>query len=249
MSEQEQEQHQEPLTEPETGDEPEQGDETPEEPEEPEQPAGEPQEPAEGAISQEQANTAMKKSEQRWKNYRAAVLELWGPYAPNLLDCPLCFDSHKGFVDINDAGQYPEDLKQAALQFLGFSREVEYKQSPRHHACEFCDGEGKVSTGSHVGSHRTVTCPECKGYGYLPPPPPTQASNGVPTDLGTLHELEEPAGATDEVDEWQEPRILPDGRENPNFGRMPHRKILVEPWGVTAGLRANPLEFGAMSGP
>jgi hypothetical protein len=44
--------------------------------------------------------------------------------------------------------------------------------------------------------------------------------------------------AYDEVDEWDEPRILPDGRENPNFGKMPNRKIPVEPWGVTAGLNA-----------
>jgi hypothetical protein len=47
-------------------------------------------------------------------------------------------------------------------------------------------------------------------------------------------------GEQPDVDEWQEPRILPDGRENPNYGMMPHRKMLVEPWGVTAGLRAEP---------
>ena len=45
-----------------------------------------------------------------------------------------------------------------------------------------------------------------------------------------------------DVDEWGEPMILPDGRENPNYGRMPHRKILVEPYGMTANLRAEPVE-------
>ena len=44
------------------------------------------------------------------------------------------------------------------------------------------------------------------------------------------------------MDEWGEPMILPDGRENPNYGRMPHRKMLVEPYGVTANLRAEPVE-------
>ena len=35
-----------------------------------------------------------------------------------------------------------------------------------------------------------------------------------------------------------EPRILPDGRQNPNFGKWPQYKIQVAPYGVTAGLNA-----------
>jgi hypothetical protein len=126
------------------------------------------------------------------------------------------------------------------MRFLGFATEQDYEASTIVRACAQCVGKGKVTTGSTVAGHETVTCPSCKGYGYVPPPTAAGTVAGSAEVVPFAPAPLEPVGEQPDVDEWQEPRILPDGRENPNYGMMPHRKMLVEPWGVTAGLRAEP---------
>jgi hypothetical protein len=44
--------------------------------------------------------------------------------------------------------------------------------------------------------------------------------------------------ASGDVDSWQQPRILPDGRPNPNYGKTPDYWIDVAPWGSTRFLTA-----------
>jgi hypothetical protein len=69
-----------------------------------------------------------------------------------------------------------------------------------------------------------VKCLRCKGQGFvgdaeLPTAEPVPASNGeveFPEDTGPL--------VTGDADVWGSPRILDDGQENPNYGKMPQYK-------------------------
>lgn len=177
-----------------------------------------------------------KSGEQRFQRYGRGIEELYEGTSTRLVGCPLCPDQHKGFVDLNFAGRIPEEVQANVKMYLGLAREIEYKPSRKYHTCAECEGEGKVDTGSHVATQKTISCDECNGRGYVPPPGPAPQNGLTGPTTYTPEQLEQFVQARDDVDEWNEPRILPDGRENPNFGRMPNRKILVEPWGVTAGL-------------
>lgn len=209
-------------------------------PQEPEQPAESPEvaPPVESGLSQEQANKISKDAATDWSRFRQRTVERWETEGEHLRDCPLCFDNHKGLVDLRDAGQYPRELVNGVMAFLGLAREIDYKQSGKHNPCTFCDANGKVATGSQVPEHSTVTCPECKGYGYTPPP-----SNVTNLSLATGGEGSYAAAPVDdiqqaEIDNWGEPKTLPDGRINPNYGKMPSFKILVPPYGITANIAA-----------
>src|SRR5205823_5221567 len=98
------------------------------------------------------------------------------------------------------------------------------------------DGEGKTATGSRVSGNDWRICPKCHGFGYTPPP--EQGTNGA----GAASEFHAPVGEhaspleEPDNDVAGEPRLLPDGRVNPNYGKWPQYKVLVQPWGVTAGL-------------
>lgn len=190
------------------------------------------------SLTPEQFEKRARSAETRFKTYAAGITKLFEEDAVHLTPCPLCPDQHKGFVDVRYAGMVPKEIQDAVRMFFGIAREQDYAHSQVHRTCPQCEGKGKVSTGSTVPDHATVTCPDCGGRGYIGPQSAAPANGHVvtgPTVLGL--ELPE-TQAREDVDEWNEPRILPDGRENPNFGKMPNRKILVEPWGVTAGLNA-----------
>lgn len=193
---------------------------------------------ANDGMSDTEAEAIRKQAFTDWNRFRERTIARWKSEGSHLLDCPLCLDSHKGLVDVRDAGMYPKEIVDNVMSFLGLAREQDYKQSASHTPCSFCDANGKVSTGSHVAEFTTVPCPECKGYGYTPPPgaggtvtaigaAPSAAQVGVPDDI-----------QTGEIDNWGELRVLPDGRPNPNFGKQPSFKVLVEPYGVTANLTA-----------
>lgn len=171
-----------------------------------------------------------------WKRFRGRTIDRFGSEGENLIDCPLCLDQHKGLVDRRHAGQYPREIVNAIMAYLGLQVEQEYKQSGKHQPCSFCDGKGKVKTGSTVAEHVNVVCPECKGFGYTPPPGTAQTEPGN----GTLEPAHVPPPTDDieqgDFDNWGEPRMLPDGRPNPNYGKQPAFKTPVEPWGITANL-------------
>lgn len=237
-----QEPAQEP-TEPETAPEPMEEPAEPQSPtQEPEQAPTEPEQPAEPAspsgLSQTEAEKIIKDAGSDWQRFRQRTVDRWQGEGEHLRDCPMCFDSHKGLVDLRDAGQYPRELVNSIMAFLGLAREHDYKQSAKHNPCSFCDSYGKVATGSQVPEFATTTCPECKGYGYMPPP----GGAGLEQGNGAGDHAAIPAPVTDieqgEIDNWGEPKILPDGRPNPNFGKQPSFKVLVEPYGITANLSA-----------
>jgi len=199
------------------------------EPAEPAEPAGEPE-------SQALYEERLKKSQSAFKSYTTRVgtiLEEDGQY---LLECPLCPPMHKGFVDARDAGRIPDELVAVVMEFVGLARKQQYEPDPETAECPACKGYGKVQTGSKVPGNEDRKCAKCHGYGYFPPPTPSSNGTVAADDFhAPIGESAEPY-AQGERDSWGEPRILPDGRENPNYGKMPQHKVTIPPYGVTANL-------------
>ncbi len=228
------------TTEPETEETPLEPEPVEEEAEEEE--AADPGPEPEPEPSELEMEAAAKKSQTAWKRYSSTIAGHWDGTGAELRECPLCLDQHKGFVDLRFAGHYPKEMVDAIQTYLGVSVERSYKQSGKHNACTFCDAEGKVSTGSNVPKFRSVPCPECKGFGYTPPPSAGGQAAGNGAGDASSVPYDPPSPADDlthgDVDEFGEPTFLPDGRENPNYGKRPAYKVQVEPWGTTANLTA-----------
>ena len=188
---------------------------------------------------------AFKKIEGSFNTYKAAVERNIGDDVTDWLFCPLCASGAvPGFFNRHDLGRVPEDVKSNVMTVLGFARETEYPEARGINTCEGCNGLGKVSTGSRVAEHMTITCPSCKGFGYTPPPgftTQTPAANGEASHAvaEALADLDTP-----ERDNWGEPRILPDGTLNGNFGKMPQFKSVHPVYGVTANLSPEELVSG-----
>lgn len=204
-----------------------------------EQAAPEPEPLPEGVLTPEQYEQRAQKIERRAATYAKAVSEIMEEQALDLLPCPCCSATmHPMFVNKHDAGRYPDDVKGAVLTFLGFAQEQEYEADQEVRRCPKCDGKGRTATGSTVQGNETRQCTHCLGFGYFPPP---NASDGSAPPSADFHY---PAGeapqplAGDDADIAGDPKILPDGRPNPNFGLWPQYKVPVEPWGITAGLTA-----------
>jgi hypothetical protein len=179
-----------------------------------------------------------KASEREVKRYFTALGKIWEEQAVDLIPCPLCPDLHKGLVNKYDAGKVPEEITNAVQIFLGFAREQDYEPDPEVATCPTCKGRGFTKTGSQVTNNEKHTCKKCNGFGYFPPP--VISGNGH----AAVDVLHAPAGETlspldnPDVDLAGEPRVLPDGRMNPNFGLWPQYKVKVPPYGETAGLTA-----------
>jgi hypothetical protein len=176
------------------------------------------------------------KAERATKRYVSQVSAALEEEATNLIECPLCLSFARGFLHLGDRGNVPEDVQKAVKLWFGEAQEVAYPPSPQHRVCVGCQGLGQVSTGSRVPKWETILCASCDGKGFTGPP--SAAENGhVSTTLAQqIADTPIASGNPEDVDPTGEPRLLPDGRQNPNFGRWPQYKIEVPPWGITAGL-------------
>lgn len=243
MSEQELE-TQEPLEEPEPTEEPNVDD--PGEPtEEPfEEPAAEP-EPQPEPPQDEERQEAFKKIDASFKTFSRNVEKQLADEITDWLFCPLCAaGAVPGYVNRHDMGRVPEEVVANVNTFLGFAREQDYAQNPETETCRTCAGKTQVKTGATAGDYQLDKCPTCKGYGYTPPP--TGGTNGH-THAGSPEEAVSAALAdleTPERDNWGEPRILPDGSPNSNYGKMPQFKTVHPVYGVTANLSPEELISG-----
>jgi len=234
----------EPETEPVVDDDPDQDEGDEEEAAAEEEAAPEPSED-EAALENEDRAKAFKKIDASFTTYRNAAERNLADEWPDWLYCPLCASgSVPGFLNRHDLGRVPDEVTANVQTFLGFAREQEYLQGPGLSTCQACDGRTKVKTGATAGEHMTITCPICKGYGYTPPPGAAAPGNGTAPDVAELvaaniAELDVP-----DRDNWGEPRVLPDGTLNSNYGKMPQFKSVHPTYGVTAQLTPEELVTG-----
>lgn len=173
------------------------------------------------------------------KSYVTRAGNILGDQATEWVPCPLCSASSAlGLVNVHDAGRVPQDVQATVLQYFGVAREADYRQDDETRECPRCGGLGQTRTGSRVPGNEHHKCASCFGYGFVPPPiGHTNGRDAAADNLFPVGEAPEPHTGSD-TDPSGEPLLLPDGRENPNFGKWPQFKIPVQPWGATVGLTA-----------
>jgi hypothetical protein len=198
------------------------------EPEPPElEPEPEPTEPAEppAPVIDEAAMEKFYKSlgtrTTTFNNWLAGEL---GEQAEDLSLCPLCSDGIMGHIYPPEWVTPTSDLQARLLDVLKTPSAPEYRDAPNVRQCGTCGGFGVVLSGSRVPGKERVVCQTCKGNGFqgdqaVAPMP--QATNGsvdfeLPPDT-------EPLVSAD-ADIWGSPRVLDDGQDNPNYGKMPQYK-------------------------
>ena len=224
MSETEQEQTQEPVEEPV---EPVEEQDEPGEPEPDDEP-GEPEEEPEARVEPSHDELVLERrradAEKKWKRHETGVRAIFQEESEYLFRCPLCPDQHPGLIDIRFAGQVPEELADAVTAFLRGAEQVKYQQDPDVQRCPRCAGLGKTDTASRVPGKDLIMCKVCRGFGYYPPPgtPDNGRADEAPA-LVAVGADAEPL-VNEDLDIWQSPRLLEDGRENPNYGKMPQYK-------------------------
>lgn len=149
------------------------------------------------------------------------VSDILGEDAQHLVVCELCEPGIPGFHWPANVQQPYSPLHEQLLAVLRNPATSELELDPNKPACETCKGMGQIRTGSQVPTYRTLQCAACNGRGFVMTG--AGAMNGptsevpVPVAVGAADE----AAAPKDADEWGHPRLLDDGMENPNFGRMP----------------------------
>lgn len=200
-----------------------------------EEAAQEPAAPSEAVgPTPEQINKLWDQTERATNTYVKKITNLWEHTGLALIPLGLDPASPLGFVQMENAGRIDSDTKDAALEFLGFTREQDYEPDPDAHECDTCKGKGLTATGSHVGANKTRDCPVCRGLGYTVS---EGASTNGSTPVSSSHvsaSEQVTALATGEVDNWGEPRVLPNGERNHNFGLQPQYKVPHPTYGNTA---------------
>lgn len=189
--------------------------------------AEEPREP-EQAHSSVDIDKALAKIGKRAGTFVAFVADTLGEDAIALVQCELCHPQIPGwhftdeFMQANRM-QLP-DLQARLFEVLRTPVEPNYNALSGFTVCMACGGEGKGTTGSKVPQHRLTTCPTCQGRGFIPPQGAQVVTEFPTATNGVVSLSPESVPPLDEVDPWGSPRLLPDGRENPNYGKIIHFK-------------------------
>jgi hypothetical protein len=171
-----------------------------------------------------QLEAKRKKLAQSATNWRNRVSELLGEEAQFLVPCELCEPDIPGFHFPAELVQPWSEQHARLLDVLRSPAALEYVAATDVRTCDTCNGHGKTTTGSRVPSHEAKVCAACNGYGYVPPPGVTRTPGADGVTPPTLAPAPEGPAVVEDADAWGSPRLLPDGRENPNYGKMPQYK-------------------------
>jgi hypothetical protein len=174
--------------------------------------------------SMEEIEKVLTKLSTSANTWRRRVGELLGDEMDNLVPCELCEPDIPGFHWPAAIVQPRDDLHAHLLDVLRTPESPDFNQAQHVRRCQLCDGWGVVLSGSRVAGKGQVKCQMCKGNGFvgdaiLPtdaPSPNGEVEVEFPDDTGPL--------VVADADAWGSPRLLDDGQENPNYGRMPQYK-------------------------
>jgi hypothetical protein len=161
------------------------------------------------------------KADKAYATYTKRVTDIWEDDAPKLV--PLIFSpsAPPGFLSADDAGRIPDEAKKPLLDFLGIVQEKDYPLDPMKVACDLCNGMGKTSTESHVPAYSVLVCRVCNGTGLKPEAGATVNGPASPALVPVPAGLDAPEPPPADVDNWNTPRLTPDGMPNPNYGKQP----------------------------
>jgi hypothetical protein len=188
----------------------------------------EPVQPEQHGPTEAELDKMSKQLERSATTWRNRVSEVLGEMAQALIPCELCDPNLPGFHYPPDMEQPRDQLHAALLEVLRNPASPEYGQAQHVRQCMNCGGWGKVKSGSRVPGKELVVCPTCKGNGFqgdaaVHPPAPAfpQTYNG---EVEVEFPPDEAPLVTEDTDIWGSPRLLDDGQENPNYGKMPQYK-------------------------
>jgi hypothetical protein len=198
--------------------------EEPETPDEEDEDDAEPAAQAPVGVSIEELEKVRNKLERSATTWRNRVSELLGEEAQFLVPCELCDPIIPGFHFPAELEQPRDPMHERLLDVLREPMGPEFQDDPYTRECTTCGGYGKTRTKGHVPGKTERVCPTCKGVGFqaLDAPAPT-AGNGQVDEV--VYELPSEQPLVDEGNDiWGSPKLLPDGMENPNYGKMPQYK-------------------------
>src|SRR5439155_25154499 len=184
----------------------------------------EPSEPAPPAVSEASMEKFFKGLAARTATLSRSIEGELGENYADLSACPLCADGIVGQIYPPEWITPTSELQGRLLEVLKTPMTPEYRDAPNVRQCGTCAGWGSVLSGSRVAGKERVLCPTCKGNGFQGE---AQASN---PPLPTNGEVQfEPAAdavplVSEDTDIWGSPKLLEDGQENPNYGKMPQYK-------------------------
>jgi hypothetical protein len=149
------------------------------------------------------------------------VSEILGEDAQHLVPCELCEPGIPGFHWPVSVQQAYNPLHEALLDVLRNPVTADFEFDPDYEQCGRCKGKGQVKTHSEVANWKALQCKGCGGRGYVDRSAPSQngPSEAIPVPMPVGAEGEQ--GPPPDVDAWGHPRLLDDGMDNPNYGRMP----------------------------
>lgn len=176
------------------------------------------------ASSEAQIRDNMAKIARSAETFRRRVADVLGEDALALVPCELCEPEIPGFHWPAELAYARDEIHARLLDVLRSPASPEYVADPGHRMCDACDGYGKVRTGSKVPGQEIGTCGPCRGYGFVPPPGVNPQTGEVDGSGAGPSAPPDDFGPSPDRDPWGSPRILPDGQENPNYGRMPQFK-------------------------
>ena len=143
-----------------------------------------------------------------------------GEGANDLLPCPLCADGIMGHIYPPEWITPTSDLQARLIEVLKTPIAPEYWPAPNVRKCGTCDGWGKVASGSRVAGKTLVLCPQCRGNGFQGDALMPAADNGAAPVVELVQPEPDGPVADGDHDIWGSPRLLDDGQENPNYGKM-----------------------------
>jgi hypothetical protein len=178
-------------------------------------------------MSEREFERAAKKLDAAAKRWRAQVAEFVEATGQSLIANETDLDFCPGYVFHPQVRPLDEDQAQFARVLLGDPIEPAFVQDRDSHACEDCEGWGRVKTGSKVAGKTVIDCPRCNGLGFITSRPreeirlPSANGGGEPANV-VLSEQEQ-AGE----DAWGTPRSHPDWGKSPQY-RAPGWQAALE---------------------
>jgi hypothetical protein len=183
---------------------------------------------------------AAKKLDAAAKRWRAQVAEFVEATGQSLIANETDLDFCPGYVFHPQVRPLDEEQAQFARVLLGDPIEPAFVQDRDSHACEDCEGWGRVKTGSKVAGKTVIDCPRCNGLGFITSRPREEIRLPSPNGGGEGANVVLTEQEQSDADAWGTPRSHPDWGKSPQY-RAPGWQAALEaykagePAPITAG--------------